>query len=733
MKSSQAFRESGLGQAGAEESAPIRDQAWSDADLRALREQYGAYLSRTGSQPEPKQSRFLISELLSDIEVKSARIAALEELVTELQGRVAMSPSPSRLERLEEELNSHKAAKRNSDLEIIETRTLLRDAEKQIERSKRTFAYRLGQSLIDGFGSPGRALKLPFVLLALQREARRQSKIANAPAPAGASGLRPADEVRELALVREKVAGVGAKGAADWVRRRALNVRLAARLLVEIAREVQGTNVALAVELATEAVRLDSSENRVKWLALALLEAGEVTRPAELMRAAIRAGSQLTGTDQRMVEEIFALERILRAPPPLPRASVRAAREIRRVLLVAGQCLPHLWSTSTLRLHAMALAIQATGREAVVAMFPTQPRREADQGGEAKPRLIDGVPYYTLPGVATTSDLMDSFISEVTPHLATFARRHEVDAVQGTSGIVTGYLTVNVGRALGLPVILGFEGDEFLPRAPSRRGSERTERAGMTRALQRQLLSAAEGHILHLPLPQGAEGPQAAGTQCALFDHLPSPGGHSVEHMNRVAALRKNAALVGRAVLGFVGEASADYDLDMLAKVLADLALPTERACNAGLLLAGVGRRVDSVRAAAAARGQENRVLLVRRPAYGELASLLGAIDVFLAPLSGQASLMRVPLEINIALAEGLPVVAPDLPAAQEWLRAGLPIVIADGEDASALARAASMLVNDERRRSDCTAAVRSWSLRNTAPRIVGAALDELYRGLGSA
>jgi hypothetical protein len=733
MKSSQAYRESGLAQAGVEDPiALMKEQAWSDADLQALREQYGADLSRTGAQQEPKQSRFPISELLSDIEVKSARIAALEELVAELQGRVAMSPSPSRLERLEEELNSYKSAKRSSDLEIIETRTLLRDAEKQIERSKRTFAYRLGQALIDGFGSPGRAVKLPFVLLALQREARQQAKLANGSAPASTSGLRPADEVRELALVREKVAGLGAKGAASWVRRRALSARLAARLLVEIAKEVQGTNVALAVELAMEAVRLDSSENRVKQLALALLEAGEVTRPAELMRAAIRAGSQLTGTDQRMVEETFALERILKDPPPLPRASARPAREIRRILLVAGQCLPHHWSTSTLRLHTMALAIQATAREAVVAMFPAQPRREMDQSGDAKPRLIDGVPYYTLPAVATTSDLTDSFIAEMTPHLAAFARRHEIDAVQAISGIVSGYLTVNVGRSLGLPVILGFEGDEFLPRAQGGRGDAESERARMTRALQSQLLGAAEGRILHLPLPQSFEGLRSTGVQCELFDHLPSPSDHALELANRVAALRKTPALVGRAVLGFVGEASVDYDLDILAKVLADLSLPTERACNAGLLLAGVGRRVDSVRAAAAARGQENRVLLVRRPAYGELASLLGAIDVFVAPLSGRASLMRVPLEINIALAQELPVVAPDLPAAREWLQAGLPIVIAEGVDAAALARAASQLVNDQSRRADCAAAARSWSLRNAAPSIVGAALDKLYRRLES-
>src|SRR5262249_16876120 len=156
--------------------------------------------------------------------------------------------------------------------------------------------------------------------------------------------------------------------------------------------------------------------------------------------------------------------------------------------------------------------------------------------------------------------------------------------------------------------------------------------------LQRHLLSAAEARIVHLPLPASA----AEGAGCAVFDHLPAAD-ISVEPRPLGHALRKNPALVGRAILGFVGEATADYDLDMLAKVLADLSLPTDRACNAALLLAGVGRRIDSVRAAAAARGQENRVLLVRRPPYAELADLLGAIDVFLAPLLNRGSCIRAP------------------------------------------------------------------------------------------
>jgi glycosyltransferase involved in cell wall biosynthesis len=666
--------------------------------------------------------------LQDELEANEQQIAALEAQVGALRAELAARIDKDRLERREEGLVSYKQAKWDSDLEIIELRTLLRDTEHQVDQIRQSVEFRLGRVIVEASQSRRAFFMVGFRLLKVYLEVRAQErKTSSGRLPDLAPDAGSAKHAHAIRLVREMVLNSGPASAASWVRRRMFKPSLAARLLVEIAKACRETDMPMAVGLASEALALDQTEHRVRWVALLLAQSGAVTESAQLMRRAIRAGSPLSGAERRFADEIFALERLLKNPPDPPRASRRPTGTPRRILLIARQSVPYHWSMATLRLHAMALAIRASGREVVVATLPGYPLSDGARSDRSAVAMIDGVPYHTLPPVGAAIDVIDAFIPASIPPLVAFARKHGVQAVHTDSGIVTAYVGLAVARALDVPAVLDVAGDEAFA-APTGMRCDDTERFKLSRAVQARLVAAADALVVHAPMTADLAPAGAAPPSVTIFD--PGPVLDESHPARRLPnPVREHAALRGRMVLGFLGEPVPGYDFYLLPDVLLRILSDPAAGIDPALLVAGVGRRIENIRERAVARGHGDRVVVMRRPAMTELAGIYSAMDVFVAPLAEREGLpARAPMEILMALSHGLAVVAPDLKLTRNWAAAGLPIVLAQGGSVDSLADAVANILRDPVGRAAIANRAHVWSVKNTARRIASAALDRIYQ-----
>ncbi len=664
--------------------------------------------------------------LQDELEAGEHHIAALEEQVSSLRAEMAALIDKDRVEQLETGLENYKQAKWAADLEIIELRTLLRDTEHQVDQIRQSPEYRLGRIIVEATQSRRALLMLGVRLVKFYLDIRvQEKKTSSGRLPELAPDAGSAKHAHDIRLVREMVLSSGAAAAASWVRRRMFKPALAARLLVEIAKACRETDLSMAVTLATDALALDQTEHRVRWVALLLAQSGAVTESAQLMQRAIRAGAPLSGAEKRVADEIFALERFLKTAPDLPASRARIANP-RRILLIGRQSIPYHWSMATLRLQALALAIRASGREAIVATLPGYPLSDGGRGDRGVVTVVDGVPYHTLPPVAAPIEIVDAFMPDAVRALTDFARDQRIDAIQVDSGLLTGFVGLKVGRALGAPVIFDVAGDEVFP-VPTGMRCDETERFKLSRALQSTLIAAADGIVVHAPMATDLIPEFTAGPVATIFD--PSPAAEDSPTVRRRSnPLRDHAALRGRMVVGFLGEAAPCYDLHLLSDVVANLTAEQPMATDVALLVAGAARRIENIRERSVSRGNGDRVVLIRRPATQELAGVYGAMDIFLAPLAEREGVpSRAPIEILMALSHGLAVVAPDLPLTRLWTAAGLPIVLARGAGVAALSDAVRNILIDPVVRAAISNRSHVWSVRNSARRLAASALDRLY------
>lgn len=634
--------------------------------------------------------------------------------------RVTTGTSSDRLSQLEAELAAYKRAKRLADLEIVELRAHLREA----EQLRQSFYYRLGRVVVELFTTiRGFTLFWPRLFAVLRDELKagrsRRGKHATV-----ARERRPADFAFEVDAVRGNIVALGPAGAAQWVRDRQLPPRLAARLLIEIARTARQTDIPLAVELAAEVVRLDRSEHRVKWLAMVLAEAGVVTEAAQLMRDIVAAGGQLTGIEQRAAGELNRLERLLKTPPALSprRSSPGRPAKSRRVLLVAEQALPLRWSIAAVRLHAIALAIRMTGRDVVVAVLPIDTAARRMEAGAHVRHSVDGIWYYELPGDHAAPALEESVVT-----LERFAADQGVDLIETELSLIPANAGLEVGRRLGLPVVLDDLGDELFPAPQGMRACE-TERAVLTRQQQRRLAGEADAWVRWLPAPADAIG-FAGHASLEHYGAVIAQEPESAKGASGRIPLRDDPRLAARRVVGFFGEASPRYDFDVLAALPVRLAAGHAEVSQPALLIAGLGRTLERLQTRAADEGFQDRFKFVRAPSYWDIPAILAAMDIFVAPLRDDPTmLVTPPFEIVQALAFGLPVVAPATAEALRWADAGVPLELAAGCQTNDVADTVAALLADPVRLMRASERVRSWAERHASPEGVAGRLDGLYR-----
>jgi hypothetical protein len=625
------------------------------------------------------------------------------------------------------ELEFYRRAKHLADLEIIELRAHLKEA----EQLRQSLYYRVGRIAVEFFTTwrgflffwPRLFSLLQLELLARRTERRRAAR--------PAKNQRPADYVFELDTLRSKIVDVGPAGAASWVRSRSLPPRLAARLLIEIARMVRRTDLALAIELGSEVIRLDRSELRVKWLALALAEAGSVTQAAKLSREIIESNVQLTGTERRAIEELFLVETLLSPSLALPPVEVGRPRlaKLSSVLLVASTGLPIEWSMRSVRLHATALAIKASGREVMVAVLPRHgATSEAD--GES-PDLIElgGVSYFRLDVQKSGATSASSYLQALCLAVRQLAAQRNIDAIEAELLPLPAYAALVAARELGLPVILDYAGDELFPVPLNVSGAE-SERALLARTQQSRFAAAADHCVRFLPVMTEWSPAGAAALSETYGARLQRDASSLDTTTGWGPTLRNRSRLTGRQVWGFLGEALPQYDVELLGALpTAVLSCVPDLLPSPAMLIAGHGRPLERLLTRAAMDGFQDRLLFLRSPGYAEIPSILSAMDVFVAPLreDAQACLVTVPYEIVQALSLGIPVVAPDTRASRQWTASGLPIALAAGQSVVALAERLAQLLSDSDDWARESSRARAWADEHTTPELIANELESLY------
>ena len=150
-------------------------------------------------------------------------------------------------------------------------------------------------------------------------------------------------------------------------------------------------------------------------------------------------------------------------------------------------------------------------------------------------------------------------------------------------------------------------------------------------------------------------------------------------------------------VLGFVGYFRDWHRLDLVVELLARPGFERLRFC-----VIGEGPAEPAIRAAAAAHGVADRVVLAGPREHGRIPQLLPAFDVALMPaINPYASALK----LHEYMAAGLPILAPDQPNLKEVVAHDRSALLVPPGDLDALEAAARRLVGDGALRASLGAA----------------------------
>lgn len=598
----------------------------------------------------------------------------------------------TRIRQLEQELIAAKRSKRAADIELVKLRSHLHELDQKPGIDISGY-YRLGRILVEAATSFGGLLHLAPDLYKLARDEWRARPRPVANAVSGAFGRKPARDGSMISQVHVRARTAGHEAAACWVLELGrTSPKLKARLLMEIARFCRATNITAAIGLARQAVKFDSTAAHMQWLAFALHDAGWVTEPAQLIRQLREQKKPAIGVQAGLAARILTREELLNAKAGLP-AKLPPAASGDHVFLLAADILPLRWSLSACRFHLLALALQAQGRQVIVACL--------SRAGSAQPRPghvyeTEGVRYAVL-GDSGGTPVLHWLNDEAQAHPAEALGEMNIGSIIASSQLAVLGKAMKLTQYLGCRLVIDDEGDEAFA-AMAGIAARETEFVQLTRQRKQDFCAAAHGVTSPWRL-------------------MPVDGIRRTGNPN----LRDQSILHGRQVIGFIGGPAPEYDFVLLLEAFQHAAVSIGIPGKPALLMAGVGRFLDLVEERLVELGWDHDVLVLHRPRTADLAKIYSSMDLFLAPTIDNAGVLdRPPIEVILALRFGVPVVAGDSAAARQWKAAGLPIVIAGPADAKSLGSTARRLLTTPQPMADVQRQIAAWNAGHAAGRADG-------------
>jgi PEP-CTERM/exosortase A-associated glycosyltransferase len=276
--------------------------------------------------------------------------------------------------------------------------------------------------------------------------------------------------------------------------------------------------------------------------------------------------------------------------------------------------------------------------------------------------------------------------------LTEVAKQVQPHIIHAHSPVLNALPALNVGRALGIPVVYeirAFWEDAAVDHGTTREGSlrYRATRALETRAIRQaaHVFTICEGLQADIaargvPANKVTVIPNAVDVDAFALAQPPEP------------ALQARWGLAGRTVIGFIGSFYAYEGLDLLVQAMPALLQARPHAC---LLLVGGGPQGSALKAQVKTLGLEHAVVFTGRVPHQEVARYYDLVDVLAYPRhSMRLTELVTPLKPLEAMAQGKLFVASDVGGHRELVEHGKTGVLFPSDDASALASALLDLLN---------------------------------------
>ena len=416
--------------------------------------------------------------------------------------------------------------------------------------------------------------------------------------------------------------------------------------------------------------------------------------------------------------------------PPLPPPPLSAPTTVPgRVLHLVTNSLPVTRAGYTVRTQRILTAQRAAGLDPHAVTFAGYP---TPKDKDTAPLIeVEGIPYHRItpgehyPGM---QERIDDSIRGVTA----LAKELRPAVLHAASGNKNATIALNVGRALGIPVVYELRGlleESWLAREGShdRRGSEwyrlTLERETSLAREADAVVTLAETMRQRI-LERGVDPERITLALNAVDESLLTerPDGDAFRARHGIAPEEF-----------VVGSVSSLHAYEGFATLIDAVALMHENDRAVRVLLVGDGKVRAELLQRAERLGIREACVLPGRVDPVEALQAQAALDVMVVPrVDAGVTRLVTPLKPVEAMAYGVPVVASDLPALRELLADGRAGTLVPPGDASSLADAVTRLRKDDVLREEkVAAALEEVRTRRTWPRVVEAYRD-LYGRLGA-
>ncbi|CAM5762020.1 hypothetical protein LMIY3S_00333 [Labrys miyagiensis] len=658
---------------------------------RASRNGHSPKLPQAMLQREIALFQSRATQAQAELEVALEREARSAKRIRDLEAALAEQARAddtvllsTRLQQAERELEVYKTAKRSAELNVLDIRSVWKEAEARLEKTRTSPAYGLGNLIMAGLSSWSGRVRLPYQLLkwygAYRRAGDRQPELV----PAGAAP----EYLHASQAAAARAQKEGPEAAARWVQDQHLRAPILAKVLLDLAKEARRTGSGDAAALARSAVEADPNEARAKHLAFMLMDTGSIRESCRILQAAISAGASLNETEERRYRELLAWQRLQVQGIRLPNLRKRVHADGIRILIYVPQSQPFHWSAVSMRAHALAQTLREAGCTVDVVTPPGYPARSADDPRRKDgPDIVEGIRYHRMRANQASAGIVDEYAGEVGLALARTARALDATAIVAASDLVSAYPAAIAARISGAALIVDCQ---KLPDAWAQPDSG--ERKDLLQKLEFALMN--EAGLVLARWPGASDILQESAIPSSKITVLgDTPPTFPVD--TKSPDWQTDPAVLGRVVIGYVGDPSEDIDLEAIGDIFDRL---VNRGLDPALAVFGVGSRFQKLRERLVQLGHGSRILFPGRPRTGSLAAAYNAIDIIVTPTRPHGNLpARSRFELIEALAHGKAVVASGEPVAREILDQCAEIVEGGSEE---MTEALARLIGDPVRRA---------------------------------
>ncbi|MEO7027397.1 MAG: glycosyltransferase [Caulobacteraceae bacterium] len=671
----------------------------------------------------PPSNRGAHTQVIGDQPVALLRIenAGLRARVADLESRSA-EPDAMRAE-LEEAIRRNEEIRRDRralDREIVELRSLLAEAERQLGGIRQTFIYRIGEAIVSARGWKG-LRQLPRRLIALRRAWREKRGQTAASGVLGQQKL--ADRLRYVDEAMTILADSGLDAAVAHVR--GLPDRHAeekSRALVELAQAVRSAEPTRAATLGLEAADLNPAEPRLRALTMALFDEGELVGPARLIEA---SGEALMGRPADAIRRstILAQRRQLAEPLTFPPPGVSSAGSARRLAVVAQRSLPQHADAYTFRAQAVVDAARDRGHETFLVTAPGYQYPKSGDGG-AVHRTLGSVQVVRLPQGDAPVDAYDAYVAETGAVLAAVFLRQRITHVHAIAGTSLAGAALWASRRAGARFVFDV-GAAPTPGDRTDLGWETTERCRAGLSLFSDIATQAD----HVVVRSESLGKQLSergliGEHTQIDDLLPetfAPVG-----AERVEDIRRELGLKNQVVIGVFDSIDLDEGLADLVRALPAIRMA---APDAAILFCGSGKGAQPLLQLAARLGVADHLIIPSGFVRQRTPDYLSAFSVAVFPKHRSHTALMAPFELQAAMAVGAPIVAVDVPWSRAWIESGSNGILVTPGDVDQIANAIIRLLEDRGAAERLGAAGRSSFQARASRRVIDPMVVAMLQG----